>query len=94
MTTSGMFTTKFKADDNNDLKLTALVINKVTDQVFEGGREGTASIFEETDEGEAFQFIRDQNLKKTLVERHVAGELGEGVRREGLVGEGRSGGML
>ncbi|MAM30572.1 MAG: TonB-dependent receptor [Flavobacteriaceae bacterium] len=67
VTTSGMFTTKFKADDNNDLKLTALVINKVTDQVFEGGREGTASIFEETDEGEAFQFIRDQNLKKTLV---------------------------
>lgn len=65
--TSAMFTTNFKADDKNDLKLTALVINKVTDQVFEGGREGTASIFEETDEGEAFQFIRDQNLKKTLV---------------------------
>lgn len=65
--TSALFTTKFKADDNNNLKFTALVINKITDQVFEGGREGTASIFEETDEGEAFQFVRDQNLKKTLV---------------------------
>ncbi|MAZ73552.1 MAG: TonB-dependent receptor [Flavobacteriaceae bacterium] len=65
--TSALFTTKFKADDNNDLKFTALVINKITDQVFEGGREGTATIFEETDEGEAFQFVRDQNLKKTLV---------------------------
>ena len=65
--TSAMLTTKFKADDNNDIKFTSLLINKVTDQVFEGGREGTASIFEETDEGEAFQFIRDQNLKKTLV---------------------------
>lgn len=67
VTTSALFTTKFKADDNNDLKFTALVINKLTDQVFEGGREGTASIFEETDQGEAFQFVRDQNLKKTLL---------------------------
>ena len=65
--TSAMLTANFKANDNNDIKLTALVINKVTDQVFEGGRAGTASIFEEADEGEAFQFIRDQNLKKTLV---------------------------
>ena len=67
VTTSALFTTKFKADDNNDFKFTALVINKITDQVFEGGREGTSTIFEETDEGEAFQFVRDQNLKKTLL---------------------------
>jgi outer membrane receptor protein involved in Fe transport len=67
VTTSALFTTKFKANDKNDLKFTALVVNKITDEVFEGGREGTASIFEETDEDEAFQFVRDQNLKKTLL---------------------------
>jgi len=69
ITTSGLLTAKYKLNDENsdDIKLTQLVVSKVADQVFEGGRAGTATIFEETDEGEAFQFIRDQNLKKTLL---------------------------
>ena len=67
VTSSALGTLQFKANDNNDLKFTQLVINKVTDQVFEGGRNGEGAFFEETDAGEAFQFIRDQNLKKTLL---------------------------
>lgn len=66
--TSGLFNTQFRANDNNKLEFNALLINKIEDEVFEGGREGTATIFEETDPTEGLsQFIRDQNLKKTLV---------------------------
>lgn len=66
--TSALANVRFNVDDNNTLKLNSLVINKLEDVVFEGGRAGTATIFEETDPGEGFfQFIRDQNIKKTLV---------------------------
>ncbi|WP_271855214.1 TonB-dependent receptor [Patiriisocius marinus] len=64
--TSGLLNGKFRANDNHSFEFTTLLINKVEDQVFEGGRAGTATIFEETNEGEAFQFIRDQNVKNTL----------------------------
>lgn len=64
--TSALASLKQKINDNHRVELVSLFINTVEDEVFEGGREGTATIFEETDEGEAFQFIRDQNLKKTL----------------------------
>ena len=67
VTSSALATAKFKANDKNDIKFTQLVINKLTDQVFEGGRNGEGTFFEETDANEAFQFIRDQNLKKTFL---------------------------
>ncbi len=66
--TSGLFHIRFRANDNNELKFNTLLINKIEDEVFEGGRSGEAVIFEETDPEEGFsQFIRDQNLKKTLL---------------------------
>ena len=72
--TSGLLSARFKANNKNTIKLNTLVINKVEDNVFEGGRAGTAAIFEETDEMEVapdgnifYQFIRDQNTKKTLL---------------------------
>ncbi|CAM3251037.1 TonB-dependent receptor [Aequorivita lipolytica] len=66
--TSGLFHIRFRADDNNDIKFNTLLINKIEDEVFEGGRSGEAVIFEETDPEEGLsQFIRDQNLKKTLL---------------------------
>jgi len=72
--TSGLLNAQFKANNRNTIKFNSLVINTVEDNVFEGGREGTAAIFEETDEMEIapdgnvfFQFIRDQNTKKTLL---------------------------
>ena len=64
--TSGLVTGKYRANDGNTFEITSLFINKIQDEVFEGGRAGTATIFEETNVGEAFQFIRDQNTKKTL----------------------------
>ena len=66
--TSGLLNARFKMNNKNTLKFNTLVINKVEDNVFEGGRAGTATIFEETDPTEGlFQFIRDQNTKKTLL---------------------------
>lgn len=66
LATAALASVEHKVNENNKVELLSLLINKVEDEVFEGGRSGTATIFEETDEGEAFQFIRDQNLKKTL----------------------------
>lgn len=66
--TSGLFHIRFRADENNDIKFNTLLINKIEDEVFEGGRSGEAVIFEETDPEEGLsQFIRDQNTKKTLL---------------------------
>jgi len=68
VTTSGLFQIGLRADDNNEIKFNTLLINKIEDEVFEGGRSGEAVIFEETDPEEGLsQFIRDQNLKKTLL---------------------------
>jgi len=66
--TSGLFHIRFRADDNNDIRFNTVLINKIEDEVFEGGRSGEAIIFEETDPTEGLsQFIRDQNIKKTLL---------------------------
>ena len=72
--TSGLLNVRFRANNKNTLKFNTLVINKIEDNVFEGGRAGTATIFEETDEMEIapdgnifYQFVRDQNTKKTLL---------------------------
>lgn len=68
ITTSALANASYKASDNTKLRLMSLFINTLEDNVFEGGRAGTATIFEETDPEEGLsQFIRDQNLKKTLV---------------------------
>lgn len=56
----------FEINDNHRLKATSLFINKVTDEVYEAGRNGEGFVFEETNRGENLnQFIRDQNIKQT-----------------------------
>ena len=82
--TSGLLHARFRVDDNNDLKFNTLLINKIEDQVFEGGRSGEAVIFEETDPDEDLnQFIRDQNLKKTLLSvTQLSGEHNIGEKNE------------
>lgn len=56
----------YEINDNNRIKATSLFINKVTDEVFEGGRNGEGVVFEESDRGDGFnQFVRDQNTKQT-----------------------------
>ncbi|MFD1094296.1 TonB-dependent receptor [Salegentibacter chungangensis] len=64
--TTGLATIAYELNDSSSVKLTSLFINKLTDEVFEGGRNGEGSIFEETDPSEGLsQFVRDQNIKQT-----------------------------
>src|SRR5680860_448252 len=64
--TTGLATLGYKFNGKNEVKVTSLFINKLTDEVFEGGRNGEASSFEETEPAEGLaQFIRDQNIKQT-----------------------------
>ncbi|MBM1105423.1 TonB-dependent receptor [Aurantibacter crassamenti] len=56
----------FFANDKNKIKSSTFFVNKLDEIVFEGGRNGEATIFEETAPAEGlFQFIRDQNTKQT-----------------------------
>lgn len=81
ITNSGLLDLSYYINDKNKLKSSTFVISTLDDQVFEGGRNGEATIFEETDPSEGlFQFIRDQNTKQTkllvtqLLGTHQLGE--------------------
>jgi len=64
--TTGLATLAYRVNDNNKVTATSLFINKLTDEVYEGGRNGNSTIFEETAPSEGLsQFIRDQNIKQT-----------------------------
>ncbi|HKJ49747.1 MAG TPA: carboxypeptidase-like regulatory domain-containing protein, partial [Christiangramia sp.] len=56
----------YEINDNNRIKATSLFINKVSYEVFEGGRNGEGIVFEESDRNDDYsQFVRDQNTKQT-----------------------------
>lgn len=64
--TTAMGNVDFKLNDNNSFKYVSLFVNKLSDEVYEGGRNGEGTIFEETAPEEGLsQFIRDQNTKQT-----------------------------
>ncbi len=64
--TTGLLDISYGINDNHRLKFTSLFINKLTDEVFEAGRNGEGVVFEETSPSENLnQFIRDQNIKQT-----------------------------
>lgn len=64
--TTGLLDVTYKLSDNHRFKATSLFINKLTDEVFEAGRNGEGVVFEETTPSENLnQFIRDQNIKQT-----------------------------
>ncbi|MBT8296350.1 MAG: TonB-dependent receptor, partial [Gramella sp.] len=64
--TTGLLDIVYSLNDNHSLKATSLFINKLTDEVYEAGRNGEGVVFEETNTGEGLnQFIRDQNTKQT-----------------------------
>ena len=65
VTTTGLLNTEYKINDKNDVRWVSLFVNSLSDQVFEGGRNGEATIFEEESRDDVFQFIRDQNTKQT-----------------------------
>lgn len=66
--TTGMFHSQYKFNDKNKLSFNSFVINKVFEETYEAGRSGGAVFFEELDgPQEGFQFVRDQNLKNTML---------------------------
>lgn len=66
--TTGMFHGQFQFNDNNQISLNSFIINKVFEETYEAGRSGGAVIFEELDgPQDGFQFVRDQNLKNTML---------------------------
>lgn len=68
VSTSGLLTGQYRINESNRLTFNAMAINKVFQQVYEAGRDGNAIIFEElTPEEAGNQFVRDQNLKNTLL---------------------------
>ena len=66
--TTGLLNIEYEFNLKNSIKATSLFINKLTDEVYESGRYGQGIVFEETAPAENLnQFIRDQNLKQTLL---------------------------
>ncbi len=56
----------YLANEKHKIKSSTFFVNKLSEEVFEGGRNGETTIFEETAPSEGlFQFVRDQNTKQT-----------------------------
>ena len=79
--TTGLATVGYEFNENHKLRANSLFINKLSDEVYEGGRNGEGYIYEETDESDGLsQFVRDQNTKVTriwinqLLGKHQLGE--------------------
>lgn len=71
----------YEFNDKHSLQAVSLFVNKLTDHVYESGRDGNGYVFEETDEdSDLSQFKRDQNTKQTrlwinqLLGEHALGE--------------------
>lgn len=65
-TSSGLLDLTYNLNKKNKLKSSTFFINDLTEQVFEGGRNGEGYIYEETSRAEDLsQFVRDQNTKQT-----------------------------
>ncbi|WP_246615897.1 TonB-dependent receptor [Aquimarina litoralis] len=59
---------QYKFTPDHKLSFNSFVINKVFQETLEAGREGTTEFFEELDNiEEGSQFLRDQNIKNTLL---------------------------
>lgn len=64
--TTGLLDLGFEFNDNHSLKATSLFINKLTDEVYEAGRNAEGVVYEETAVRDSLnQFMRDQNIKQT-----------------------------
>ena len=79
--TTGLATVAYEFSHDHNVKANSLFINKLSDNVYEGGRNGEGYIYEETDPKDGLsQFVRDQNTKQTrlwvnqLLGEHQLGE--------------------
>ncbi|MGB5943591.1 MAG: TonB-dependent receptor [Leeuwenhoekiella sp.] len=82
--TTGLLNLDYRVADGNNLRGVVLYVNNLSDIVFEGGRNGEASIFEETDINEPLsQFVRDQNTRQTqLLVNQLLGDHKIGERHD------------
>ncbi|MDD7887924.1 TonB-dependent receptor [Flavivirga sp. 57AJ16] len=63
-----------KLDNNNNIKISSLSVNKSTDNVYEQGRNGLGYVFDQ-DPQEDGAFVRDQNFKQTrLLVNQIIGD--------------------
>ncbi len=66
--TTGLATVAYEFSKDHKLRANSLFINKLSDEVYEGGRNGEGYIYEETDPQDGLsQFVRDQNTKQTRI---------------------------
>ncbi|MFS4482415.1 carboxypeptidase-like regulatory domain-containing protein [Hyunsoonleella sp. 2307UL5-6] len=66
--TTGMFHSQFKINDDNRIKLNTFLVNKVVEETYEAGRQRSTIVFEELDPpSRGNQFVRDQNIKNTIL---------------------------
>ncbi|WP_179009163.1 TonB-dependent receptor [Winogradskyella forsetii] len=66
--TVGMLNAVYKLNSKHNLSFNTFGINKVFEETYEAGRKRTSERFEELDNtDEGFQFVRDQNIKNTLL---------------------------
>jgi outer membrane receptor protein involved in Fe transport len=66
--TVGMLNAQYKLNNSNRISFNTFAINKLFEETYEAGRKGTSERFEELDNtDEGFQFVRDQNIKNTLL---------------------------
>ena len=64
--TTALLDVNYELNENHELKFSSLFVNKLVDQVLEGGRNMQGVIFEESEPADDLsQFIRDQNTKQT-----------------------------
>ncbi|NJX16740.1 TonB-dependent receptor [Tamlana crocina] len=64
--TTGYVNLALKLNDNNNLKISSLSVNKSEDNVYEQGRNGEGYVFDQ-DPKEEQAFVRDQNFKQTIL---------------------------
>ncbi|OZV71050.1 TonB-dependent receptor [Winogradskyella aurantia] len=67
--TNALLVGQYRINQNNELKFNAFGINKVLEEVYEGGRGGEAIFFDELTPNSIAgnQFVRDQNIKNTFL---------------------------
>ena len=74
--TTGLLNLSFNLNPKHQLRYVGLFINKLTDEVYESGRNAEGVVFEETNSAEDLnQFNRDQNITQTrLIVNQLHGE--------------------
>ena len=71
---TGYVNLRLKLNDNNRIKISSLLVNKSTDNVYEQGRNGLGYVFDQ-DPQENGAFVRDQNFKQTrLLVNQIIGD--------------------